>query len=237
MGFVKGRILRNASLNKGEGTMKLLQSVERCYIMLNSWLGTTGQGYRAMLKQIVQHLANHMTAAVLAVVAMYLSLLTTSLPPAPQDRPKIDSAIELLKSKGFEQEAFLLKRTVTFRSTDHWLNSLIRDENAYASTNFPFHIITLYGDFYTKTVDDTERAMVLLHEARHLLGENENEAYAYVWRNRHQLGWTLETHGTTPSYVSIEQITREIAPEVFNCPDKMWMDCTEMSKNASRRTE
>ena len=207
--------------------MKSLPSVERCYIVINKRHYGRSQDGKAMLKVIIGQLANHLTAGVLAVVVFYLSLLTTSLPPAPQDRPKIDSAIALLEQKGFDQEAFLLKRTVTFRSTEHWLNSLIRDENAYASTNFPFQIITLYGDFYTKTVDDTERAMVLLHEARHLMGENENQAYAYVWRNREKLGWTIATHGTTPSYISIEQITRDMAPEIFNCPGRLWMDCTE----------
>lgn len=207
--------------------MVTLQNVGQCYTILNNRLMRSCRLAKPVVIAIFQHLANHTAAAVLAVVAFYLSLLTTSLPPAPQDRPAIDRAIAILEEKGFNNEVFLLRNTVTFRSTDHWLNSLTPKENAYASTNFPFHIITLYGDFYTKTVDDTERAMVLLHEARHLVGENENEAYAYVWKNRHQLGWTIRTHGTTPSYITIEQQTREMAPEIFNCPDNLWMDCTE----------
>jgi hypothetical protein len=180
-----------------------------------------------MILAALQHFLTHTTAATLGVIVFYLSLLTTSLPPAPYDRPAIDRAIGVLEAKGFEQEAFLLRTTVTYRSTDHWLNALTEKESAYASTNFPFQIITLYNDFYRKTTDDTERAMVLLHEARHLMGENENEAYSYVWRNRHRLGWTLRTHGTTPSYVTIEEQTRENAPELFNCPGRMWLDCTE----------
>lgn len=206
--------------------METLRNVGRCYTILNNRLLRSRRPVINVLTAIVQHLANHAAAAVLAAVAFYLSLLTTSLPPAPHDKPAIDRAISVLETKGFDREAFLLKHTVTFRSTDHWLNSLTVKENAYASTNFPFQIITLYSDFYTKTTDDTERAMVLLHEARHLLGENENEAYAYVWKNREQLGWTIRTHGTTASYITIEQQTRETAPEIFNCPDKLWMDCT-----------
>ncbi|MEQ1762915.1 MAG: M48 family metalloprotease [Pyrinomonadaceae bacterium] len=107
------------------------------------------------------------------------------------------------------------------------MNGLTEKENAYASTNFPFQLVTIYSDFYTKAADDTERAMVLMHEARHLMGENENQAYAYVWRHRKQLGWSIKTHGATESYVTIEQQTREMAPELFNCPEKPWEDCTE----------
>ncbi|MEO5859399.1 MAG: hypothetical protein ABIR33_10670 [Pyrinomonadaceae bacterium] len=180
-----------------------------------------------MLISILQQTATHAASAVLAVIAFYLSLVSTSLPPTKYEQQRIDKAIQLLADRGFSDEVFLLKGTTTFRATDHWLNSFIDKENAYASTNFPFQIVTLYPDFYSKAADDTERAMVLMHEARHLMGENENQAYAYVWRHRKQLGWSLETHGTTESYVTIEQQTREMAPELFNCPEKSWEDCTE----------
>lgn len=176
---------------------------------------------------ILQQTATHAASAVLAVIAFYLSLVSTSLPPTNYERQQIDKAIQLLADKGFSEEVFLLKGTTTFRGTDHWLNSFIDKENAYASTNFPFQIVTLYPDFYSKASDDTERAMVLMHEARHLMGENENQAYAYVWRHRKQLGWSLSSHGSTESYVTIEQQTREMAPELFNCPEKSWEDCTE----------
>lgn len=180
-----------------------------------------------VLAAILQQTATHAASAILAIIAFYLSLISTSLPPTKVEREKIDRAVQLLADRGFADEVFLLKGTTTFRGTDHWLNSFIEKENAYASTNFPFQIVTLYPDFYSKAVDDTERAMILLHEARHLMGENENQAYAYVWRNRKAIGWTLRSHGTTESYITIEQQTREVAPELFNCPEKPWEDCTE----------
>jgi hypothetical protein len=183
-----------------------------------------------MLTTAAQILITYATASVLAIVAFYLSLLTTSLPPAPHDRPAIERAITLLAEKGFDREVLLLRNTVTFRSTDHWLNMISDKENAYAATNFPFQIITLYPDFFIKTTDDTERAIVLLHEARHLMGENEEQAYAYVWKSRFRVGWTLRTHGTTSSYVTIEEQTREHVPGLFNCPEKPWDDCTELIK-------
>lgn len=180
-----------------------------------------------MLLTIFQQTATYLTATVLALIAFYLSLVSTSLPPTKFERVQIDRAVHLLADRGFSDEVFLLKGTATFRRTDHWLNSFTDKENAYAATNFPFQIITVYTDFFTIAADDTERAMILLHEARHLMGENENEAYAYVWRNRKQLGWSMESHGTTELFVSIEQQTREAAPELFNCPTKPWEDCTE----------
>jgi hypothetical protein len=204
----------------------MLKQDTQCYTINNS-SASADRPARNIMTQIILIVANHATAAVLAVLAFHLSLVTTSLPPAPYEKPAIERAISILEDKGFEKEVFLLRNTVTFRGTDHWLNSLVEKESAYASTNFPFQIVTLYNDFYTKTTDDTERAMVLLHEARHLVGDNENQAYSYVWKNRHRLGWTLRTHGTTVSYVTIEEQTREHAPELFNCPDRPWLDCTE----------
>lgn len=177
-------------------------------------------------KKILKTIANHATASVLAIVVLYLSLVTTSQPLMDYERPDIERAINVLAEKGFEREVFLLRNTTTFRRSDHWLNGLNENERAYAATNFPFQIVTIYADFYSKAADDTERAMILLHESRHLLGDDEPEAYAYVWQNRERLGWTLRTHGSTPVFVTVEQQTREYAPEIFSCPDKLWQDCT-----------
>jgi hypothetical protein len=178
-------------------------------------------------RQLLASVANHLTIAVLTVIIFYLSLMTTSQPVSSSDKEIIDRAITVLEKKGFGDEVFLLRHTTTYRSTDHWLNSLIFNENAYAATNFSVQLITVYPDFYSKAVDDTERAMVLLHEAQHLKGANEHDAYAFVWRSRHQLGWTILSHGGTPSFVTIEQQTRDHAPELFTCSEKVWNDCTE----------
>ena len=166
-------------------------------------------------------------AAVLALFAFYLSLIASSAPLELNERLAAQRAIHLLEEKGFDREAFLLRHTVTFRSTDNWLNQVTKQDNAYAATNFPFQIITLYPDFYNKATDDTERAIVLLHEAQHLQGADEPAAYSYVWKHREQLGWNQLRYGTTQSYVTISEQTRDIAPELFRCPDKVFFDCTE----------
>jgi len=166
-------------------------------------------------------------AALLALAAFHLSLIATSAPLSSDEASAVDRAIDLLDSKGFATEVFVLRHTTTFRGTDNWVNLLSKKENAFAATNLPFQIVTLYPDFYTRANDETERAMILLHEAQHLMARDEPAAYSYVWRNRERLGWTQLTHGTTGTYVTIEQQTREYAPELFSCPSKIWNDCTE----------
>ena len=224
---------------------KVLKSAKQCYTVFNTaavsdrtphddcmtsgQISTSGTPNRRTLFQRVK--ANAFVA-LSAIAFFYFSLLATSLPLEHHQRETVDRAIAVLEEKGFDREVLLLRNTVSYRSSDHWLNRFVFSENAYAATNFPVQIITIYPDFYTKAEDDTERAMILLHEARHLMGEGEPEAYAYVWKTRHRLGWTILSHGTTPTYVTIEEITREFAPELFTCSDKLWNDCTEMARVA-----
>ena len=158
------------------------------------------------------------------------SLLVTSQPLRADESETVNRAVDLLEAKGFGREAFLLRRLTIFRTTDNWLNSLAEKENAFAATNYPFNMVTLYPDFFTKAKDDTERAVILLHEARHLQGASEREAYSYAWQSRREIGWTILSHGATDSYVTVEALTREIAPELFTCADRLWNDCTENFK-------
>ncbi len=188
------------------------------------WFERRMLAYRG--RSFISILASNLLAASLAVVMFYFSLVATSAPVSKNDMAVIDHSIAILEAKGFDREAFLLRHTTTFRSTDHWLNRLIFKESAYAATNFPLQIVTVYPDFYTKAEDDTERAMILLHEAQHLQNADEKGAYSYVWQNRWRLGWTQLPYGTTETYITIELQTRENAPELFNCSGNLWNDCT-----------
>src|SRR4030095_6280696 len=121
-----------------------------------------------------------------------LSLLFTSKPLNYDEKAKIKNAIKILDASGFSSEVFLLSYLTSFRANDNWLNASTKEENAYAATNFPFEIMTVYSDFFQYPSDDIERAAILLHEAQHLKGSDEKEAYEFVWKNRKQLGWTKE---------------------------------------------
>jgi hypothetical protein len=165
--------------------------------------------------------------SLLAVFGFYLSLLMTSKPLAYEEKKAVAKSIEILAEKGFEREVFLLRHLTSFRGNDNWLNASTRDENAYGATNFPFEIITIYPEFFTVPQDDIERAMILLHEAQHLKGADEKEAYEFVWRSRRRLGWTPETHGGSKIYTNVEKQTREFAPALFRCDWVSSGDCTE----------
>ena len=166
----------------------------------------------------------------LAVFGFYLSLLFTSKPLSYDESAKVESAIKVLDEKGFAGEVFLLGRLASFRANDNWLNASTREENAYAATNYPFEIMTVYPDFFNYPIDDTERAAVLLHEAQHLKGADESEAYEFVWKNRKKLGWTKDRYENSIVWRSVRRQTKEFCPKLFVCDVNDFGDCTETSE-------
>ncbi|MCP9495851.1 MAG: hypothetical protein MSG64_15490 [Pyrinomonadaceae bacterium MAG19_C2-C3] len=167
-------------------------------------------------------------AAVGFVLAVaYISLIVTSEPLTAAQKQQVTRAVEVLRTRGFTGEAFMLGNVTSFRGTDNWWNSYTGHADAYAATNFPFQIVTLYPEFFTLPVDDTERAAVLLHEARHLYGANEPRAFNETWRARTQLGWTKENYGETQTYRGVRELTHEYAPQIFRCGTGGDRDCTE----------
>ena len=164
---------------------------------------------------------------VVITLGFYLSLITSAERLSYEQKSTVNRAIEVVRDRGFGTEAMLLSRFTAFRASDNWLNASVAKESAYAATNFPFQIMTLYGDFFHYPIDDVERAAILLHEARHLMGEGEKDAYAFVWKNRHQLGWTEDKYFASPVWVNVRVQTRDQVPELFNCGDKLMGDCTE----------
>ena len=160
------------------------------------------------------------------IFGFYISLIASADRLNAQQKEVVARSIKILEQKQFRSEALLLSRLTAYRSTDHWLNAAVAKENAYAATNFPFAIMTLYTDFFTYPVDDVEKAAILLHEARHLRGEGEKEAYEYVWKNRAKLGWTEDRYGSSDVWRNIRYQTREHVPELFVCPENEFNDCT-----------
>lgn len=154
-------------------------------------------------------------------------MIFTSASLKYEEKRQIQTAVKILDEKGFTGEVFLLNHLTSFRGNDNWLNASTKFENAYAATNFPFEIMTVYPEFFTFTTDDTERAAILLHEAQHLKGADEKEAYEYVWRNRKRLGWTKETHGKSIVWRNVRRQTQEFAPNLFICDWNASNDCTE----------
>lgn len=162
-----------------------------------------------------------------AIAGFYFSLVFSAEPLIAEEQKTVGKAIAVLKEKGFTDEVFYLEHLTVFRGNDNWLNASVPKESAYAATNYPFEIMTIYPDFFTYLYDDTERAAILLHEAKHLQGFNEDVAYEFVWKNKKQLGWTKENYTKSVAWKEIRKQTREYAPKLFACDFNEFDDCSE----------
>jgi hypothetical protein len=182
-----------------------------------------GKGRRGLLRRALAVLAVTLTL----LVGCHASLLFTSTPATSDERAQVERAVRLIERAGFTREAFVLRRLTNFRTTDNWLNSYAGHVEAYASTNFPFEVVTLYPDFFRYPADDVERAVILLHEARHLAGADEEEACATVWRDKARLGWTREKYGETRVWQNVAALTRRYSPKLFDCGPDGNRDCYE----------
>jgi hypothetical protein len=183
---------------------------------------------RGFHKSVIAKRASVCLAVLLAtLLGFYTSLVLSADKLGAEQAVQVEAAIRLLEQKGFHDEAFLLRHLAVFRGNDNWLNASVEKENAYAATNFPFEIVTVYPDFFQYTVDDIERAAILLHESKHLQGRDEKDAYEFVWKNRGRLGWTLENYSRSMIWRETRKLTKEHSPSLFVCDFNDYGDCTE----------
>ena len=170
-------------------------------------------------RSLVKRVGVGVGVAAFLLLLCYVSLLETSTPVTYDEKMLVNRAIDLIEQSGFERDAFLLRHLASYRTTDNWWNRWLGHQDAYAATNFPFQVVTLYPEFFKYPADDTERAIVLLHEAQHLAGAGEEKAFTRVWRDKAKLGWTKERYGQTRVWKNVNEFTLKYAPEVFQCGD------------------
>lgn len=209
------------------------ENCRRCDAPLSSKTGNSAafedDTSRRLDRAAIWFLKRFLSAVVIAVAILcgvYFSLLRSAEPLSSDQAAAVERAVTILEQKGFERETFLLRRTAAYRASDNWLNDATGHKDAYAATNFPFQIVTLYDSFFKYPKDDIERAMILLHEAQHLQGADEPGAYEFVWRNRKKLGWTDEIYYKTEVWRSVFDYTRQNAPNLFRCNFNEHSDCT-----------
>jgi len=188
---------------------------------------TVGDNYKKPRTGILARAAVCVCVCLALLFGFYISLIASAKSLTIDEKYAVRRAVSVLREKGFDDEAMLLDTFTVFRGNDNWLNASVAKESAYAATNFPFEIMTLYPDFFTYPVDDVERAAVLLHESKHLAGKDEHDAYEFVWQNRKQLGWTREKYAASPVWQNVRKQTRENVPELFVCDRNESNDCTE----------
>jgi hypothetical protein len=164
---------------------------------------------------------------VMILVACYVSLLASSDGLSTEERQLVMSAIKELDRAGFSRESFALRRLVSYRSTDNWWNRYVGHQTAYAATNYPFGVVTLYPAFFKFPVDDVERATILLHEAYHVFGEAEKTALQKVWIGKQKLGWTSLSYSHTRVWKNTREWTAGGVPLLFRCGLDGQSDCLE----------
>jgi hypothetical protein len=164
-------------------------------------------------------------ATLFLLFAFYMSLRVTSQDLGYDQRQIVARSVAILEQKGFGKEATVLSTFTSYRSTDNWWNRYVGHRDAYAATNFPFEVMTLYPEFFDHSADDVERAVILLHEAQHLFGSNEAEALEHVWRIKQRLGWTEERYGQTRVWINTKELTMNLVPELFKCGPEGTSDC------------
>ena len=165
-------------------------------------------------------------ATLFFVFSFYMSLRVTSDDLDYDKRQVVQRSVAILEQKGFGKEASLLRNFTTYRGSDNWWNRYIGHRDAYAATNFPFEVLTLYPEFFVDTADDNERAAILLHETYHLYGSGEEAALEGVWRNKQRLGWTEESYGRSKAWNNTRELTMNLVPTLFQCGPDGKSDCT-----------
>jgi hypothetical protein len=153
------------------------------------------------------------------------SLLLTSEPIDANQQRLVMDAVRLLERSGFTREVVVLRHFANYRATDNWWNLYLGHRDAYAATNFPLGVVTLYPPFFRVAKDDTERAAILFHEAQHLLGAGEIAALETVWREKQRLGWTADAYGATRVWKNTKEWTATGVPALFRCGADLREDC------------
>lgn len=166
--------------------------------------------------------------ATLTILALaYFSLIASSEPLTAEERQVVADALAVLEHTDFARQARALRRYASFRRTDNWWNQYVGHASAYAATNFPFGVVTLYPAFFKSPVDDVERASILLHESHHFFGEHEDEVLMRVWLEKERLGWTASRYGHTRVWKNTREWTMEVAPNLFHCGSDGESDCLD----------
>lgn len=189
----------------------------RCGAALDASACTTAHAAATRKTGIAKRLLWLVMVTLAVIVGWSRSLLLTSDPIDDSQRELVMQAIARIEDAGFSREVVMLRHFANYRATDNWWNRHLGHGDAYAATNFPLGVVTLYRPFFQYAVDDTERAAVLLHEAQHLLGADEADALETVWREKGRLGWTADKYAQTRVWRNTREWTQAALPQLFAC--------------------
>ena len=86
-------------------------------------------------------------------------------------------------------------------------------------------ILVRHGKTVLNALDDTERAVILLHEGHHLFGDGEEAALRRVWLEKQRLGWSADKYGQSKVWKNTREWTEESVPGLFKCGTDGHADC------------
>lgn len=223
---------RNKCSNCGVVNLATDQQCRRCGARLKFFEPVNAElaydeGAEPKKRSILLRLAWIIGVTVAILIIWYVSILMSSDPLRPEHKVVVNKAIEVLELRGFSNDALVLRKFVSYRSTDSWWNQYLGHRDAYAATNFPFLVLTLYPQFFEDSIDDNERAAMLLHESYHLFGSGEEAALEGVWREKRRLGWTAENYAQSKVWHNTRELTMSNVPSLFQCGPDGRSDCTE----------
>jgi len=226
--FVTGAASRRKCAECGLVNLAEAETCRRCHTDLFDARPPVAEtaGTPVPARRIGRRIAFIGVVVVLSIFGWSRSLLLTSTPINDAQRQLVLHAIQTLEHAGFSREVIMLRNFANYRSTDNWWNEYLGHREAYAATNFPLGVVTLYPPFFSVASDDTERAAILLHEAQHLLGAGEQAALELTWRQKNRIGWTAEKYAQTKVWRNTNEWTATEVPSLFLCGADGHGDCT-----------
>jgi hypothetical protein len=204
------------------------ESCRRCGAQLDQQARQPAPAPAPRRHRLLKSVARILALSGFIIFLWYASLIGTSEPVLFEQRQALDRSIAILDEKGFSTQVFILRNLVRFRSTDSWWNRKVGHASAFAATNFPVEIVTLYPSFFEQPVDDVERAAILLHESYHLMGYGEATAFERSWKDRWKLGWTKDKYQESTVWLNVREATARYSPHLFSCGPDQRADCTEI---------
>lgn len=201
------------------------ESCKRCGTPLTEQVADETQAGEATGRSILKRALVVLAVTCSLLFVFYLSLLMSSNEVGFEQKRVVDRAIKILEQNGFGKEVFALRHLANYRATDNWWNRWVGHKEAYAATNFPFEVLTLYPEFFNDSTDDVERAAILLHESYHLYGSGETAALEGTWRDKSKIGWTADKYSQTKVWKNTLELTLSHVPGLFRCGDDGQTNC------------
>ena len=172
-------------------------------------------------------------AVFLVLFGWWVSLFATSEGLDDEQQVIVYRAVDLLEERGFSKEVFALRNVARFRSTDNWWNLYNGHYQAYAATNFPFEIVTIYDCAAPSLRRRPSGAALRAGGSPRARRRPAAGRRTRTWTLKERLGWTADVYGRSKVWKNTREWTQASAPDMFTCKE-VEIDCTTVSLEAEQ---